>query len=111
MAPEVMLEGRASKAADVYAFGITLWELFTGGVAFRGAFACDHVITFWYSRRGASINWWEFAPKHCRHGHQSGVPQSQSSMAALCVRACVLCVVEGYQALQLRGRRVGSMPA
>ena len=25
MAPEIMLEGRVSKAADVYAFGITLW--------------------------------------------------------------------------------------
>ena len=34
MAPEVMLEGRQSKAADVYAYGITLWELFTGGTAF-----------------------------------------------------------------------------
>ncbi|KAJ9524730.1 hypothetical protein QJQ45_024366 [Haematococcus lacustris] len=36
MAPEIMLEGRVSKAADVYAFGITLWELFTGGHAFKG---------------------------------------------------------------------------
>eukprot|EP00983_Pelagomonas_calceolata_P055908 1144356-Pelagomonas_calceolata.AAC.2 len=31
MAPEVLLEGRVSKAADVYAFGITLWELYTAG--------------------------------------------------------------------------------
>jgi serine/threonine protein kinase len=30
MAPEVMLQGRISKAADVYSFGITLWDLFTG---------------------------------------------------------------------------------
>ncbi|KAF5831352.1 kinase-like domain-containing protein [Dunaliella salina] len=36
MAPEVLLEGRVSKAADVYAFGITLWELFTGGEPYRG---------------------------------------------------------------------------
>jgi len=36
MAPEVLLEGRISKAADVYAFGITLWELFSGGHAFAG---------------------------------------------------------------------------
>ena len=28
MAPEVMMQGRISKSADVYAFGITLWELF-----------------------------------------------------------------------------------
>jgi serine/threonine protein kinase len=32
MAPEVMLQGRISKAADVYSFGITLWDLFTGEV-------------------------------------------------------------------------------
>ncbi|KAL6760519.1 kinase-like domain-containing protein [Haematococcus lacustris] len=36
MAPEIMLEGRVSKAADVYAFGITLWELFTAGHPFKG---------------------------------------------------------------------------
>ncbi|KXZ47893.1 hypothetical protein GPECTOR_32g506 [Gonium pectorale] len=35
MAPELMLHGRMSKAADVYAFGITLWELFTGGHPFQ----------------------------------------------------------------------------
>jgi hypothetical protein len=36
MAPELLLHGHMSKAADVYAFGITLWELFTGGNAYKG---------------------------------------------------------------------------
>jgi len=36
MAPEIMLHGHVSKAADVYAFGITLYELFTGGQPFKG---------------------------------------------------------------------------
>ncbi|GLC33042.1 hypothetical protein PLESTB_000377300 [Pleodorina starrii] len=36
MAPELLLHGRMSKAVDVYAFGVTLWELFTGGHAFQG---------------------------------------------------------------------------
>jgi len=36
MAPEILLEGRVSKAADVYAFGITCWELFTSGKPFHG---------------------------------------------------------------------------
>ena len=27
MAPETLMEGRMSKAGDVYAFGITLWEV------------------------------------------------------------------------------------
>ncbi len=30
MAPEILLHGRVSKAADVYAFGITMWEVMTG---------------------------------------------------------------------------------
>ena len=34
MAPEALLEGRISKAADVYSFAITLYELVTGQVAF-----------------------------------------------------------------------------
>jgi hypothetical protein len=33
---EIMLEGRVSKAADVYAFGITMWELYTAMRAFDG---------------------------------------------------------------------------
>ncbi|GAX74177.1 hypothetical protein CEUSTIGMA_g1626.t1 [Chlamydomonas eustigma] len=36
MAPELLMEGRISKAADVYAFGVTMWELFTGGNPFQG---------------------------------------------------------------------------
>ncbi|WIA39118.1 hypothetical protein OEZ86_005253 [Tetradesmus obliquus] len=36
MAPEALLHGRISKAGDVYAFGISLWELFTGGQAYQG---------------------------------------------------------------------------
>ncbi|KAG2484907.1 hypothetical protein HYH03_016293 [Edaphochlamys debaryana] len=36
MAPEVLLHGQVSKAADVYAFGVTLWEMFTGGYPYAG---------------------------------------------------------------------------
>ncbi|PNG99028.1 putative serine/threonine-protein kinase, partial [Tetrabaena socialis] len=36
MAPEVMLEGRISKAADVYSFGILMWELFCASEPFAG---------------------------------------------------------------------------
>lgn len=31
-----MLHGQVSKAADVYAFGITLWEIFTSGLPYKG---------------------------------------------------------------------------
>ncbi|GAX77891.1 hypothetical protein CEUSTIGMA_g5333.t1 [Chlamydomonas eustigma] len=36
MAPELMLYGHQSKAADVYAFGITMWELWSGKRPFKG---------------------------------------------------------------------------
>ena len=34
-APEVLMHGGFSKAADVYAFGILLWEIYTGEYAFQ----------------------------------------------------------------------------
>ncbi|KAG2500604.1 hypothetical protein HYH03_001372 [Edaphochlamys debaryana] len=36
MAPEVLLYGKVSKAADVYSYGIMLWELYTGQRLFAG---------------------------------------------------------------------------
>ena len=30
MPPELLMEGKLSKAADVYAFGVLLWEMYTG---------------------------------------------------------------------------------
>lgn len=36
MAPEALLHGHISKAGDMYSFGITLWELFTGGQPYQG---------------------------------------------------------------------------
>jgi serine/threonine protein kinase len=48
MAPEALLHGHISKAADVYAFGITLWELFTGGQAYQGAYCIVQFVTLQY---------------------------------------------------------------
>eukprot|EP00878_Enallax_costatus_P026891 GHUV01028902.1.p1 GENE.GHUV01028902.1~~GHUV01028902.1.p1 ORF type:complete len:767 (+),score=239.67 GHUV01028902.1:298-2598(+) len=36
MAPEILIKGHISKAADVYALGMVLWELYTGKHVFKG---------------------------------------------------------------------------
>ena len=36
MAPEILIKGHISKAADVYAFGMVLWELYTAQKVFKG---------------------------------------------------------------------------
>uniref|UniRef100_A0A383WJZ4 Protein kinase domain-containing protein n=1 Tax=Tetradesmus obliquus TaxID=3088 RepID=A0A383WJZ4_TETOB len=43
-APEVLLSGHLSPAADIYAFGIILWELLTGESPFRGMLEGDLVV-------------------------------------------------------------------
>ena len=32
MPPELLMEGKLTKSADVYAFGVLLWEMYTGSV-------------------------------------------------------------------------------
>lgn len=36
MPPELLTEGKLSKAADVYAFGVLMWEMTTGVRAWAG---------------------------------------------------------------------------
>jgi len=52
MAPETLMHGRVSKAVDVYAFGITLWEIYSGERAFKGVpkVVLGHAITMQGSR-------------------------------------------------------------
>ena len=38
MPPEMLHEGRLAPAVDVYSYGILLWEMFTGTIAFSGKF-------------------------------------------------------------------------
>lgn len=36
MAPETLVHGQVSRASDVFAYGILLWELYTGEQAYKG---------------------------------------------------------------------------
>lgn len=36
MAPETLMHGQVSRASDVFAYGILLWELYTGEQAYKG---------------------------------------------------------------------------
>ena len=36
MPPELLMDGRLSRATDVYSFGVILWELYTARRAFAG---------------------------------------------------------------------------
>lgn len=52
MAPEALSEGKQSKAADVYSFGITLWELCTGLSPYKGLnhIALSHLVVMKHKR-------------------------------------------------------------
>ena len=49
---QILREGKQTKAADVYAFGITLWEVFTGSKAYKGIpqMVLGHKIVFEHLR-------------------------------------------------------------
>ena len=48
MSPELLLEGRLSKAADVYSFGVLLWQVRGGGEVLgsleRGGFRGEDLV-------------------------------------------------------------------
>lgn len=52
MAPEALSEGKQSKAADVYSFGVTLWEMCSGQAPYRGLnhVALSHLVVFKHKR-------------------------------------------------------------
>lgn len=55
MPPELLSEGRLSKAADVYAFGVLLWEMLTGARPWAGL---RHVQIITHKmRNGSQLKW------------------------------------------------------
>ncbi|GAX75883.1 hypothetical protein CEUSTIGMA_g3326.t1 [Chlamydomonas eustigma] len=54
-APELLLEGTLSKAADVYSFGVILWEMYSGKRPY-GGMTQGQVIQHISARRGLALN-------------------------------------------------------
>ena len=48
MPPELLMEGKLTKSADVYAFGVLLWEMYTGQVILSSLISsfgfCNHAL-------------------------------------------------------------------
>jgi eukaryotic-like serine/threonine-protein kinase len=72
MAPEQVSTGTVTKAADIYAFGVVLYELFTGTLAFTG----DTVQQVFYAVLNKEL---EIAPLH-----YAGVPVALANMILQC---------------------------
>ena len=50
MPPELLMEGKLTKSADVYAFGVLLWEMFTGEIVLScmmSSFGCSNHALLW----------------------------------------------------------------
>ena len=56
MAPELLREGLYSAAADVYAFGIMLWEMVTGESAYQNMTYGELRFTVTSTRRAANLS-------------------------------------------------------
>ncbi|GAX78317.1 hypothetical protein CEUSTIGMA_g5759.t1 [Chlamydomonas eustigma] len=70
MAPEILMDGQQSNAADVYAFGITLWELYTGKQVYKG---------IPYAVLGFQVSRSNYRPTF-----PAGTPPAFASLASIC---------------------------
>lgn len=43
MPPELLMEGKLTKSADVYAFGVLLWEMYSGGILLLSMLSKPHM--------------------------------------------------------------------
>lgn len=65
-----MLNGRVSKAADVYSFGITMWEMYTSRRAFEGI--------------PRALLGHQISKEHLRPKFPTAVPQAYRELAERC---------------------------
>lgn len=72
MAPEIVRSERYTSAADVFSFGMVLWELWTGQVPYRGLMPAQ--LMFEVAIKGARPNL----------GPSSGVPPSVAAVIRMC---------------------------
>ncbi|GAX82965.1 hypothetical protein CEUSTIGMA_g10392.t1 [Chlamydomonas eustigma] len=77
MAPEIFREVHISKAADVYAFGITLWELYTSKKPFTGINPV--FIPYQICQQDLRPSWPLFTPRRYVHLAQSCWKECPSS--------------------------------
>lgn len=75
MAPEIVRSERYTSAADVYSFGMVLWELWTGRMPFKGLMPAQ--LMFEVAVKGARPNL----------GPSSGVPPTVATIIRLCWHA------------------------
>jgi hypothetical protein len=61
VAPELLIEGMMSKSADVFAFGVVLWEMWTGKQAWAGM--SQYQVIYALACRGDTISMPTDAPK------------------------------------------------
>ena len=82
MPPELVRKGVTHKSADVWAFGVLLWEMYSGQRAWAGMSYTQVMQAVGYEQRGPE--WPDQAPNALKVRHRRQMIEALLSMCSLC---------------------------
>ncbi len=96
MPPELVRKGVTHKSADVWAFGVLLWEMYSGQRAWAGMSYTQVMQAVGYEQRGPE--WPDQAPTSLKVSHRH---QMTAALLLMPLEVDILALIEVYKSLEM----------